>query len=430
MNTIRITSSKNLAGCVSVPGDKSISHRALILGSLADGQSQVENFLFGGDCLATRECLRQLGIETYVKLNGCIQILGKGLRGLKSAHESLNCIRSGTTIRLLTGLLAGQNFNSALGGDPQLLRRPMKRIVDPLEKMGAKIHTNGGFAPLNITGAPLRGTSHKLSIASAQVKSALILAGLFAEGETIVFSPGPSRDHTERMLTAMGSDLVHDGHTVTINPVSKLEPFSIKVPGDFSSAAFILAAGVLVAGSDILIKDVGINPTRTGFLDVIKEMGASFLIVDEYQEGNEPVAQILIKSSSLKGTIVNGNTVVRMIDEFPLLAVMASQAEGVTKVVDAGELRVKETDRVKTVVFELRKMGVNIKPLPDGFIVEGPTPLHGAVVDSHGDHRLAMSLAIAGLITQGDLVIKGAGCISDSFPGFVKIMKKLGGKID
>lgn len=430
MNTIRVTASNKLSGFVSVPGDKSVSHRALILGSLADGASNIEGFLFGGDCVATMNCMRLLGIQINEYKPECIRVLGKGLHGLEAANIPLNCVRSGTTMRLLTGLLAGQKFNTVLDGDPQLLKRPMKRVVEPLERMGACIRTINGLAPLEIHGQPLSGFRHSLATASAQVKSALILAGLYAEGVTTIISPGPSRDHTERMLTAMGSGLVQDGLDVTINPVSKLEPFSIKIPGDFSSAAFILAAGTLVGGSDILIKNVGINSTRTGFIDVLSDMGASIHIEEEHQEGNEPVANIQIKSSPLKGTLVNGDLVVRMIDEFPLLAVMASQAEGVTKVVNAAELRVKETDRVESVVFELRKIGVKIEPLPDGFIVEGPTPLHGAVVDSHGDHRLAMSLAIAGLVTQGDLVIKGAGCMSDSYPGFVETMKKLGAKID
>lgn len=430
MNTLRVTASNKLVGCVSVPGDKSISHRALILGSLADGTSTIEGFLFGGDCMATMNCMRLLGIQVNEYQPGCVMVLGKGLHGLKTAKIPLNCVRSGTTMRLLAGLLAGQEFNTILDGDPQLLRRPMDRVIEPLKRMGACIRKMDGLAPLKIFGQPLIGVRHSIATASAQVKSALILAGLYAEGETTIISPGPSRDHTERMLSAMGSGLMQDGLAVTIKPVSNLKPFSIKVPGDFSSAAFLLAAGVLVKGSDILISNVGINSTRTGFMDALVDMGAIINEEEEHQEGNEPVANLQIKSGPLKGTQVKGDQVVRMIDEFPLLAVMASQAEGVTKVVQAAELRVKESDRVETVVVELRKLGVNIDPLPDGFIVKGPTILRGAVVDSHGDHRLAMSLAIAGLVTQGDLVIKGTGCISDSFPGFIETLKKIGGNID
>ncbi len=329
-------------------------------------------------------------------------------------------------MRLLAGLLAGQEFDSILGGDEQLLRRPMNRVALPLKEMGAKITTTNGHGPLTIQGAMLTGQQHTLPIASAQVKSALLLAGLYAQGQTRIVSPGPSRDHTERMLTAMGVNLETDKLSVSIQPAACLSPFSIKIPGDFSSAAFIMAAGLLVNDGEVLIRNVGINSTRTGLLDVLKEMGASITLENERLEGNEPAADLLVKSSPLKGVRVAGDTVVRMIDEFPLLAVLASQAEGITTVSDAGELRVKETDRILTITTELKKMGARIESLPDGFTIEGPTRLHGANLDSHGDHRLAMSLAVAGLVADGETKIQAAECISDSFPGFIERMQSLG----
>ncbi len=426
MTTLRISNTKRLNGILDIPGDKSISHRALMLGALADGTCEIRNFLTGGDCLATKGCMRSLGIAILGESPTTLRVHGKGLHGLKGCNDALDCVRSGTTMRLLAGLLAGQEFDSILGGDEQLLRRPMNRVAQPLKEMGAKITTTDGHGPLTINGAQLRGQQHTLAIASAQVKSALLLAGLYAQGQTRVVSPGPSRDHTERMLNAMGVNLETDKLSVSIKPASRLTPFSIKIPGDFSSAAFIMAAGLLVNDSEVLIRDVGINATRTGLLDVLKEMGASITLENERLEGNEPVADLLVKSSSLKGVRVAGDTVVRMIDEFPLLAVLASQAEGITTVSDASELRVKETDRILTITTELKKMGARIESLPDGFTIEGPIRLHGAILDSHGDHRLAMSLAVAGLVSDGEVQIQTAECISDSFPGFIERMQSLG----
>ena len=426
MKTLSIHYTKRLKGILDVPGDKSISHRALMLGALADGICEIRGFLTGGDCLATKGCMHSLGIDILEENSTFLLVHGKGLHGLRGCKEPLDCVRSGTTMRLLSGLLAGQAFDSILSGDDQLLHRPMNRVAQPLMEMGARITTTDGHGPLAIRGTLLRGQQHTLSIASAQVKSALLLAGLYALGQTRVTSPGPSRDHTERMLAAMGANLEMDKQTSSIKPAVSLSPFSIKIPGDFSSAAFILAAGVLVKDGEVLIRDVGINPTRTGLLDVLKEMGASIILENERFEGNEPVADLLVKSSPLKGVRVSGDTVVRMIDEFPLLAVLATRAEGITTVTDASELRVKETDRILTITTELKKMGARIESLPDGFTIEGPTKLNGGNLDSHGDHRLAMSLAVASLVAVGGVQINHAECISDSFPGFIERMQSLG----
>jgi 3-phosphoshikimate 1-carboxyvinyltransferase len=411
-----------------MPGDKSISHRALMLGALADGASQISGFLPSGDCLATLACLRRLGVEVEIHDATTLTIHGRGLRGLQAPVEPLHCARSGTTMRLLAGILAGQSFASTLTGDAQLLRRPMRRIADPLRRMGADIQSADGHAPLAIRGGRLRGREHTLPVASAQVKSALLLAGLYADGPTTVHQPGPARDHTERMLAAMGAAIQVHGLTVTLVPPLSLSPLTLSIPGDISSAAFPLVAALLVPGSELTIKGAGINPTRTGLLDVLREMGAGIALSNEQEQGNEPMADVTVRASTLRGIEIGDHTVVRMIDEFPVQAVAATQAHGTTRVRDAAELRVKETDRIATAVNELRKLGARIEPLPDGFVIEGPTPLRGAVVDSHGDHRLAMALAIAGLVADDEVVIENAQCIADSFPSFVGLMQKVGAK--
>jgi len=412
-----------LRGRVRVPGDKSISHRALLLGALAEGTSRVDGFLPARDCLATLDCVRALGIEIETRSNTTLTIHGCGLQ---APGAPLNCARSGTTMRLLAGILAGQSFECTLTGDPQLLRRPMKRVVEPLRRMGAGIEDTGGHAPLTIRGRALHGCDYTLPIASAQVKSALLLAGLYADGPTVVRQPGPARDHTERMLAAMGADVEIDGLTVILSPLSSsLSPLSLRIPGDISSAAFPLVAAVLVDGSEITVTGVGVNPTRTGLLDVLRAMGANVTRENEREQSGEPVADVTVRAASLTGVEIGGDTVVRMIDEFPVLAVAATQAHGTTTVRDAAELRVKETDRIGAIVAGLRALGARIDPLPDGFVVKGPTPLRGAVVDSHGDHRLAMALAVAGLIAQGETVIENAECIDDSFPSFVRVMRSV-----
>ena len=418
MSQMTIGAAGPLRGRICVPGDKSISHRALLLGALADGASRVTNFLPSGDCLATLACLRALGVKVESHSATTLTIHGRGLYGLVAPDQPLDCGRSGTTIRLLAGILAGQPFKSTLTGDPQLLRRPMQRIVKPLRQVGAEIEDSDGCAPLTIHGRPLRGHDHTLSIASAQVKSALLLAGLYADGPTLVRQPGPARDHTERMLSAMGADIDTVGLTVTLHPSSPLSPLSLTIPGDISSAAFPLVAATLAPNSKITVANVGTNPTRTGLLDVLGAMGAKITLENERRQGDEPLADVTVSTAELHGVEIGGETVVRMIDEFPVLAVAATQAHGATIVRDATELRVKETDRIATTAAELRKLGAQIEPRPDGFIVHGPTPLRGTTVHSHGDHRLAMALVVAGLIAAGKTIVQDLTCIADSFPGF------------
>jgi 3-phosphoshikimate 1-carboxyvinyltransferase len=416
---------KGLRGCIRVPGDKSVSHRAVMFASLAGGTSQVDGFLPSGDCLATVACMRALGVQIVEHSPTSLMVHGYGLRGLQRPASPLNCVRSGTTMRLLSGILAGQGFDSLLTGEEQLLLRPMGRITEPLRRMGAQIDDVDGRAPLAIRGQQLHGTDHTLSVASAQVKSALLLAGLYADGPTVVRQCGPARDHTERMLAAMGAAIDITRLDVTLVPGVSLLPLSIQVPGDFSSAAYLLVAGALVPGSHLTIKEVGVNPTRTGLLDVLRGMGAQIELENEREQGGEPVANLVVRSGTLRGTAVQGDTVVRMIDEFPILAVAATQAHGQTIVRDATELRVKETDRIATVVSELRRLGADIGPRADGFVVSGPTPLRGTTVESHDDHRLAMALSIAGLIAEGATVVQHTDCIADSFPGFEDALHSL-----
>jgi 3-phosphoshikimate 1-carboxyvinyltransferase len=430
MKSLTVSRSPCLKGCIAVPGDKSISHRSLLLGGLASGKSQIRHFLPGGDCLATLDCLRQMGIKVEALDATTLTIYGRGLHGLIHPKKTLNCVRSGTSMRLLAGVLAGQTFNSELSGENQLLLRPMRRVIDPLSQMGAKIESQEGRAPLKVYGQKLHGYCHELKIASAQVKSALLLAGLFAEGETSVLEPGPSRDHTERMLALMGVPIHQNGLGVIVKPGNDLSPFSINIPGDMSSAAFPLVAGIINPGSQVTLERTGVNPTRTGLLDVLQRMGAEIEINNDHLQGCEPIADITLRGSVLKGIEVGGDTVVRMIDEFPVFMVAAALAEGRTVVHDASELRVKETDRIATAAKELQALGAHVEPLPDGFIIDGPACFKGTKVSSHGDHRLAMALAIAGLAAEGETKIDDIACSNDSYPGFVEQMKQLGAKYD
>ncbi len=429
MSRLISTAGPPLRGSGPVPGDKSLSHRALLLGALADGASRIRGFLPSGDCLATLACIQALGVKAETHFPNSLTVHGRGLRGLRAPNAPLDCARSGTTMRLLAGILAGQPFASTLTGDEQLLRRPMGRVVEPLRRAGAEIEDTGGRAPLYIHGRQLRGGDHRLPIPSAQVKSALLLAGLYADTPTVVRQPGPARDHTELLLTAMGASIESNGLTVHLHPSSRLWPLSFDIPGDISSAAFPLVTAVLVPGSQVTLEGVGVNPTRTGLLDVLEAMGAKIRLDNQREAGNEPLADLTAQASTLRGIEVGGDTVVRMIDEFPILAVAATQAQGTTVVCDAAELRVKETDRIAAIVAELGALGARIRAHPDGFLVQGPTPLRGAVVDSYGDHRLAMALAVAGLVAGGETVIKGAECIEDSFPNFVGCMCGLGAKL-
>lgn len=426
MSQLCVSPSAPLRGRIRVPGDKSISHRALLLGALADGTSQVAHFLPSGDCQATLTCVRALGVAVDTHDRTTLTIHGRGLRGLRQPAAPLGCGRSGTTMRLLAGILAGQRFATTLTGEEQLLHRPMRRVTEPLRRMGAEIEDSDGHAPLIISAGDLQGHRHGLPIASAQVKSALLLAGLYANGPTTIQQPGPARDHTERMLAAMGAFIETAGLAVTLHPSPSLSPLSLTVPGDISSAAFPLVAAALVPDSEVTVAGVGINPTRTGLLDVLQEMGAETVIDGAGEHGNEPTADVTVRASNLHGVKIGGDTVVRMIDEFPVLAVAATQAHGTTTVRDAAELRVKETDRIAATVSQLQLLGAQVEPLPDGFVVEGPTPLRGAMVSSCGDHRLAMALAVAGMIAEGEVVVHDADCIADSFPGFGGLMQELG----
>jgi 3-phosphoshikimate 1-carboxyvinyltransferase len=426
-----------LRGRVGVPGDKSISHRALLLGAIAGGRSRVEGFLRASDCLATLRCLRALGVEVEERSPTTLIVGGRGLHGLQEPEDVLDCARSGTTMRLLAGMLAGQPFTSLLTADAQLRRRPMGRITEPLRRMGATVlgRGDGRWPPLALHGGHLRGIDYDLPVASAQLKSALLLAGLYADGPTTLRVPGPARDHTERMLRAMGAEVRLRDWTVEIEPGGELQALDVVVPGDLSSAAFLVVAATLLAGSELTIEGTGVNPTRTGLLDVLGEMGADIAPHHERSVSGEPVADLTVRASELHGVEVRGTIVVRAIDELPILAVAATQAHGETVLRDAAELRVKETDRIATTVQELRRLGAEIEPRPDGFVVHGPTPLHspvekGAAVDSHSDHRLAMALAVAGLVARDPIVVQHTECIADSFPGFKCTLRELGQQIE
>ena len=398
----------------------------MLLGALAEGTSHVRGWLAAGDTEASLRAIQSLGVS--VERDGLHQLTIHG-GTLRQPTEALNLVNAGTGFRLLAGIMAGQSFPGALDGSDQLRRRPMKRIIEPLQQMGAQIESENMRAPLYIKPAQLIGIEYKMPVASAQVKSAILLAGLFADGVTTVIQPGPARDHTERMLSAMGVDLAIDDNHITLMPGESLHPFDLDVPGDFSSAAFLMVAGLIVPGSDITITHVNLNETRTGLLDVLLEMSADITVTETGLEAGEPVGDIHIRHSVLKGIEVGGDTVVRMIDEFPVLMVAALCAEGETIVRDAGELRVKETDRLAVMTAELRKLGAKIDETEDGFRIVGPQQLTGAVVDGHDDHRVAMSLTIAGLLADEQTVITDSKCAGDSFPGFAETLANLGGHL-
>ncbi len=414
--------SQPLRGSLNVPADKSISHRAAILSALADGETRIENVLESETIRATLNVLRALGAETREPSPGTLLVKGRGLHSLREASDVLFCAGSGTTMRLVAGLCAGQAFLSILDGSPALKRRPMARIVEPLQKMGATLlaRENGRLPPLVIRGGGLSGIDYSMPVASAQAKSAIMLAALFANSSTTIREPSASRDHTERMLKAFGASIETEGTISAVKPVSRLlSPANLRIPGDLSSAAFFVAAALLIPGSEILIQDVGINVTRTGLLDVLAEMGAAIKIEHVQEVCGEPVADIVVSAEgALRGTQVSGDVIPRMIDEFPILAVAATQAEGETIVRDAAELRVKESDRIGALAEELHKMGAHMEEGPDGFVIAGPRPLRGTRVSAHNDHRLAMALAVAGLLAHGETVIEGWECVADSFPKF------------
>ncbi len=413
-------------GVLTVPGDKSISHRAVMLGALAQGKTEIHNFLTGEDCLATIKCFQSMGIEINNE-HGVITVYGKGLKGLVEPEDVLNCGNSGTTARLMLGILAGQPFFSVLTGDSSLRRRPMERVVKPLMQMGASFmgRKNSSLLPLSVTGAKLKPIHYHSPVASAQVKSAILFAGLFANGTTVVEEPALSRDHTERMLKNFGARVEVVNHTVAIEGCPVLTGRRVFVPGDISSAAFFLVAAAIMPDSDLTIKDVGLNPTRNGIIDVLKEMGANITVSRQRTEGGEPVGDIRVQGGELTGTVIGGEIIPRLIDELPVLAVAAAVARGRTVIKDAAELRVKETDRIAATAAELAKFGVKIEEKPDGMIIEGGRKLTGAVCHSYGDHRIAMAMTIAGLVAEGQTTVHGAEIMDISFPGFVDALKSI-----
>lgn len=411
--------SKPLKGSITIPADKSISHRAVMLSSVAKGNSIIKNFSSGADCYSTLNLFKQLGIKIEILDKSILKIEGGSL---SPSLAALSCGNSGTTMRLVSGILAGQNFDSVLTGDESLSKRPMKRILEPLGLMGAEISSVDGHAPLTIKGRKLHGINYTSPLASAQVKSCVLLAGLNAEGKTTVIEPYPSRDHTERLLKYLGADI----NGTTIYP-SELTARDIDMVGDISSAAFFIVAGLIIEGSDFVIKNVGINPVRTGILDVVRRMGGEVETSNEREVSGEPSADIRVRyTDNLKGCQIGGADIPRLIDELPVIAVLASQAEGETRIKDAGDLRNKESDRITCLVKELKKIGMNIEETPDGFVVQGKTKLvGGAELETYHDHRLAMSFYIAGLICQKEILINGFEWTNISFPEFEELMFKL-----
>lgn len=416
-----------LRGTVTVPGDKSISHRSIMFASLAEGTSEITNFLEGADCLSTIDCFRKLGISIQLQDQGCVTVHGNGLYGLQPPAATLDTGNSGTTTRLISGILAAQHFNTRLTGDASIQTRPMGRIIDPLSQMGARITSErgNGCAPLFIEGAPLHGMQYTTKVASAQVKSAILLAGLYADGITSVTEPHISRNHSELMLKQFGADVTTEDTTAIIRPGRPLTSQKIHVPGDISSAAYFIAAGLIVPGSEILIQNVGINPTRDGILKVCREMGADITLLNEDIGNGEPTADLLVRSSTLHGTTVGGAVIPTLIDELPVIAALACFAEGATVIKDAQELKVKESNRIDVMVKNLSAMGAHITATEDGMLIEGGHPLHGAVIDSRLDHRIAMTFAVTALAADGETEITEADCVRISYPGFYEDLEKL-----
>lgn len=414
---------KKAVGQIKVPGDKSISHRAVMLGSLANGVTEISGFLKGADCLSTIDCFRKMGID--IDINGeNVTVHGNGLRGLKKPDEMLYTGNSGTTTRLLCGILAGQNFDTSITGDVSIQKRPMGRVVKPLSMMGAKIENE--YCPLYITGTKLHGIDYKMPVASAQVKTAIILAGLYADGETVIHEIEKSRDHTELMLSAMGADLTVDNLDITVKPTNDLTAVNVDVPSDISSAAFFLVLGAIMPNSQITVTNVGINPTRTGIINVLKDMGADITLENVHTSAGETVADITVRSSSLKGTTVGGDIIPRLIDELPIIAVAAVFADGQTVIKDAQELKVKETNRIRAVVDEFNKCGIDVTETDDGMIINGGKSIHGADFKTYGDHRMAMSLTVLAQLADGESTLDDSDCACVSYPTFFDDFYKLG----
>lgn len=417
---------KGLKGELHVPGDKSISHRAVMLGALANGKTEITGFLYGEDCIQTIHCMKQLGVKIEENASKIV-IHGKGRAGLMEPAEVLDVGNSGTTIRLLSGILASLPFSSVLVGDDSIAKRPMARVTGPLKMMNAFVDGRGfgNYTPLFIRGGNLTGIDYISPFASAQVKSCILLAGLGAKGKTTVTEPYRSRDHTERMLKTFGVDVEVTGTSVTVTGGQELQATNIHVPGDISSAAFFLVAGLIVPNSEVKLMNVGMNPTRVGIIEVLKEMGADMEISEEKMLGEEPVATITVKSSQLNGIEIGGALIPRLIDEIPAIAVLATQAKGITIIKDAEELKVKETNRINAVVNQLKKLGANIEATEDGMKIIGPTPLIGGEIDSLGDHRIGMALALVGLISEEPVLVKNHEAIAISYPKFFDDLKGL-----
>lgn len=427
-STLKVDPVKALSGEVCVPGDKSVSHRAIIFGAISSGVTRITNFLPGADNLSTIGAFRAMGVSIEGPTEGVVTIEGVGMRGLKEPGGAIDCGNSGTTARLLTGLLSAQTFSCVLTGDASLRKRPMKRVIVPLEQMGASIVSNkGGLMPLKIIGSPLKGITYESPIASAQVKSAILLAGVYATGKTTVIEPMLSRDHTERMLARFGADLRIDGTSVTVTETEALQGAAVNVPGDISSAAFFMVAAIITgASSTITLTDIGVNPTRCGVLDILKKMGGELEVRNLRDEG-EPIADIHISSGStgLKGVEIDGAELLPAIDEFPIICVAAAFAEGTTTITGAGELRVKESDRIAAMAESLRAVGVTVQEQPEGIVIEGSggKPIRGGAIESRGDHRVAMAMAVAALNSEDGITITGPGCVDVSFPGFFDKLK-------
>jgi 3-phosphoshikimate 1-carboxyvinyltransferase len=427
LETRTVVPSRSLRGEIIVPGDKSISHRAIMFASLARGVSQVRGLLRGEDCLSTLKAFQAMGVEVTEKGEDELIITGRGLDGLQEPIDVIDCGNSGTTMRLLTGILAAQPFFSVLTGDQYLCKRPMGRVMNPLTEMGAKIlgRDNNTKAPLAIDGGGLIAAEYRSPVASAQVKSAILLAGMQIEGTTTVYEPHLSRDHSERMLRYFGADIMSFEGGASVNGRVALEGREVMVPGDISSAAFFLVAGLIVPDSELLLKNVGINPTRSGIIDILQQMGGSIELLNQRELSGEPVADLLVKSSALKGVEIGGELVPRAIDEFPVISVAAAFAEGLTVIRDAKELRVKETDRIAAMCASLEKLGALIDPLEDGMRITGGQPLKGGTVHSYGDHRIAMSMAVAALAAESEVLIEDTGCTATSFPNFWDLLSRI-----
>lgn len=415
-----------LKGEIEVPGDKSISHRAIMLGAIAEGKTIINNFLHGDDCLSTIRCFRDMGVNISFNENNIV-VNGVGLRGLSKPEDTLYVGNSGTTIRLISGILSGQNFDTEITGDNSILKRPMYRVIKPLKKMGANIYgEDDKFPPLIIKPVKfIKGIKYELPVASAQVKSCILLAGLYSNEYTEIIQPSISRDHTERMLKYFGADIKENGNNISLSPKNKLKGNIINVPGDISSAAFFIVAALVLEGSEITIKNVGLNETRTGILDVLKKMNANIKVDNIRVENNEPIGDIYVKYSNLIATEISGDIIPRLIDEIPVIAVAASLADGETIIKDAKELKVKESNRISAMVKELKKMGVNIEELEDGMVIRGSEKLYCSRIETYNDHRVAMSLSIAALYAKGKSELNEIDSISVSFPNFFDIIKKI-----